>query len=98
MASLDFSSVFDDDEDEEQQQQSTPASAPSSVSKFDDVFTDEEEPVLVEKQYFEKKKPVWRIKYSDYSAKNGMHYPGGINLKHYRYKYSLNIILKEVRS
>lgn len=43
MASLDFSSVFDDDEDEEQRQQSTPASAPSSVSKFDDVFTDEEE-------------------------------------------------------
>jgi hypothetical protein len=43
MASLDFSSVFDDDEDEEQRQQLTPASAPSSVSKFDDVFTDEEE-------------------------------------------------------
>ena len=43
MASLDFSSVFDDDEDEEQRQQSTPASAPSSVSKFDDVFTDKEE-------------------------------------------------------
>ena len=43
MASLDFSSVFDDDEDEEQRQQSIPASAPSSVSKFDDVFTDEEE-------------------------------------------------------
>ena len=43
MASLNFSSVFDDDEDEEQRQQSTPASAPSSVSKFDDVFTDEEE-------------------------------------------------------
>ena len=43
MASLDFSSVFDDDEDEEQRQQSTPASAPSSVSKFDDAFTDEEE-------------------------------------------------------
>lgn len=43
MASLDFSSVFDDDEDEEQRRQSTPASAPSSVSKFDDVFTDEEE-------------------------------------------------------
>lgn len=43
MASLDFSSVFDDDEDEEQRQQSIPASAPSSVSKFDGVFTDEEE-------------------------------------------------------
>jgi len=45
MASLDFSSVFDD---EEQRQQSTPASAPSSVSKFDDVFKDDEEEVPVE--------------------------------------------------
>jgi hypothetical protein len=48
MASLDFSSVFDDDEDEEQRQQSTPASAPSSVSKFDDVFKNDEEEVPVE--------------------------------------------------
>jgi hypothetical protein len=52
---------------------------------------------LSEKNYYENNKKIWSVSYFDYTDKSGKVYPKYIVLRHFKYKYSLIIKLKEIR-
>ena len=56
------------------------------------------ENVLIEKRFYNQKSLIWSVYYFEYKKKNNMLYPGGIILKHHKYKYQLVLRLMEIRS
>ncbi len=52
---------------------------------------------LVEKNFYMKGRKLWSVSYYEYFAKDGTVFPAGIVLRNYRYKYRLEIRLKEIR-
>jgi hypothetical protein len=51
---------------------------------------------LIEKQYFEHNKCVWRIKYSNYADRGGYLCPSNITLINYRYGYQVKVKVKDM--
>ncbi len=51
---------------------------------------------LVEKRFFEKRRKVWTVRYSDYLERDAKLYPETIVFQHHRYNYTITLYLKEI--
>ena len=55
------------------------------------------QPMLIEKRYYEKNRLLWSVFYYGYRLEQGKFYPSVTMFKNYRFGYNLIVRLKEVR-